>query len=77
MLKSQMKTMFITFFNIRGILFFAFISQCQAVNQAYYVEILKQLHEAMHRKGPELWPNDWILHQLTRHYLSSSFWPKN
>jgi hypothetical protein len=25
------------------------------------VEILKQLHEAVHRKRPELWPNDLIL----------------
>jgi hypothetical protein len=26
------------------------------------VEILKQLHEAVWRKRPELWPNNWILH---------------
>jgi histone-lysine N-methyltransferase SETMAR len=26
------------------------------------VEILKQLHESMHRKRPELWPSDWNLH---------------
>jgi transposase len=25
------------------------------------VEILKWLHEAMHKKRPELWLNDWIL----------------
>jgi hypothetical protein len=25
------------------------------------VEILKQLREAVRRKSPELWPNDWIL----------------
>jgi transposase len=24
--------------------------------------MLKQLHEAVHRKRPELWPNNWILH---------------
>jgi hypothetical protein len=40
----------------------SFHKACQAVNQAYYVEILKQLCEAVHRKGPELWPSDWILH---------------
>jgi hypothetical protein len=34
----------------------------QTVNHAYYVEILKQLHEALHRKRPELWPNNWTLH---------------
>jgi hypothetical protein len=26
------------------------------------MEILKQLHEAVHRKRHELWPNDRILH---------------
>jgi hypothetical protein len=31
-----------------------------SISQAYYVEILNQLHEAVHRKRPELWP-DWIL----------------
>jgi hypothetical protein len=26
------------------------------------VEILKQLYKAVHRKRPEYWPNEWILH---------------
>jgi transposase len=26
------------------------------------MEMLKRLHEAVHRRSPELWPNDWILH---------------
>jgi uncharacterized membrane-anchored protein YjiN (DUF445 family) len=34
----------------------------QTVSQAYYVEILKQLHETMHRKWCELWSNNWSLH---------------
>jgi hypothetical protein len=34
----------------------------QTVNKAYYVEILKQLSEAVFRKRLELWPNDWIFH---------------
>jgi hypothetical protein len=60
MSKSQMKTMLITFFNIKGI-HFEFIPQGPIVNQAYYVE-MKQLCEAVHRKRPELWPNVWLLH---------------
>jgi hypothetical protein len=32
------------------------------VNQTNYMEVLKQLHEAVHRKTPELWPNGWNLH---------------
>jgi histone-lysine N-methyltransferase SETMAR len=34
----------------------------QPVNQAYYVEILKWLCQEVHRKWPELWPNNSILH---------------
>jgi hypothetical protein len=33
----------------------------QRVNEAYYVQILKRLREAVRRKRPKLWPNDWIL----------------
>jgi hypothetical protein len=57
-----MKTLLITFFDIKGTVHFEFIPQGQTVNQAYYVEILKQLREAVRRQRPELWPNDWILH---------------
>jgi hypothetical protein len=56
-----MTTMLITFFDIKGIVHFQFIPQGQTVNQAYYVEILKRLREAVCRKRPELW-SDWILH---------------
>jgi hypothetical protein len=51
MSKSQMKKMLITFFSITGIIHFEFIPQGQMINQASYVEMLKQLHEAVHRKG--------------------------
>jgi hypothetical protein len=62
MSESQMKTMLITFFDIKGIVHFESIPQGQTVNQAYYVEILKPLREVVRSKGPELWPNDWVLH---------------
>jgi hypothetical protein len=41
---------------------FEFIPQDQTINQAYYVEILKWLREAVRKKRPERWPKDWILH---------------
>jgi hypothetical protein len=60
-----MKAMLITFFDIKDIVHFEFIPEGQTVNQAFYVEILKRLLEAVCRKGPELWPNNWILHHDT------------
>jgi hypothetical protein len=54
--------MLIIFFDIKGIVHFELIPQGQTFNQAYYVEILKWLHEAMLRKRPELWPSDWPVH---------------
>jgi len=79
-LKSQMKIMLITFFNIMGTVHSEFNPQGRTVKQGYYVEILKQLCETVHRKRPELRPNDWILHHdnaPAHKVLSSSFWPKN
>jgi hypothetical protein len=60
--KNQMKIMLIIFFSIKATVHYQLIPQGQTVNQTYYVEILKWLCEAVHRKRPELWPNDCILH---------------
>jgi hypothetical protein len=62
MSKSQMKTMHVTFLDIKSIVHFEFVPQGQTGNRAYCVEILKRLHETVHRKRLELWPNDWIVH---------------
>jgi hypothetical protein len=69
---NLMKTGLITFFAFEGIVLFEFIPQGQTVNQAYFVEVSKRLHEAVHREGPELCPKHWIL-QLTRRSLSKQF----
>jgi hypothetical protein len=57
-----MKKFLITFFDVLGIVHFQVLSRGQIVKQAHYVEILKRLREAVRRKSPELWLNDWILH---------------
>jgi hypothetical protein len=45
-----------------GIVHLEFIPQGWTVNKVYYVEIFKELCEAVLRKKCELWPNDWISH---------------
>jgi len=49
-----MKTMLITFFNMKGTVHYEFIVQSQTVNQVYYVEILKRCIE----KGLNFGPHD-------------------
>jgi len=59
-------------FKSKDIGHFEFIPQGQTVNQGYYMEILKQLHEGVCRKRPQLWPNNWILMtmcHLTKHLV--------
>jgi hypothetical protein len=76
-----MENLLTTFFDITGIVHFEFIPYGQIDNQDYYVEIFKQLHEAVYRKKPELQPRNLILHcdvvPAHRHSLSSSFWHRN
>jgi hypothetical protein len=72
--------MLITFFDIKGTVHLEFNSQGQTVNTPYYVEVLKQIPEAVRRKRPELWPSDWILHcndAPVHKALSDIFWSKN
>jgi hypothetical protein len=76
----MMKTMLITYFDMKVIVHLEFIPQGQTVNRIYYVQILKRLHETVQRKRPELWPKDWIHHHdIVPAYkaLSRDFWPKN
>jgi len=48
MSKSQMKKTPVTAYDIKDIIHFQFIPPGQTVNQAYYVEIVKWLREAVH-----------------------------
>jgi hypothetical protein len=57
-----MKTVLITFSDIKGIVRFKFIPQGQNINKTYCVEILKWVRVSVHRERPEIRPTFWILH---------------
>jgi len=75
--KSRVKTMLLTFLDIRGIVRYEFVPTGQTVNQVYHLEILERLHE----KGgndPNFLPTTHgscitTMHLLTQHCLSGSF----
>jgi len=48
--KSRVKTMLLTFYDIRGIVHYEFVPTGQIVNQVYYLEVLERLHEKVRRK---------------------------
>ena len=52
--KSNVKTMLICFFDIKGLVHFEFVPQGQIVNQQFYLEVLKRSRDAVRRKRPKL-----------------------
>jgi len=61
--KSRVKTMLLTFFDIRGIVHYKLLPTGKTVNRVYYLEVLKRLCEKVRQKRPGLFANNsWILH---------------
>jgi len=48
--KSRVKTMLLTFFDIKGIVHCEFVPNGQTVNQVYHLEVLERLHEKVRWK---------------------------
>jgi hypothetical protein len=64
MSKSQMKTMLFTLFDMKFIVHFEFIPQCHTIYQAYYVQVLKRLREAvraMIAQSVQHWVTSWTI----------------
>jgi len=80
--RSNIKSMLICFFYQKGIFHKDFVPPGQAVNAAFYVEVLRRLRENVRRKRPDQWQNNtWLLHHdnapahaahLTRWFLTDN-----
>jgi hypothetical protein len=62
--RSNVRAMFIvSLFNHRCAVHYEFAPRGQAVNEAYYLEVLRHLRKALRRKRPEIWTAvRWLLH---------------
>jgi len=61
--KSNVKTMLISFFDAYGIVHSEFVPNSETVNQAFYLQVLKCLRDAVRRKRLGLWQSrEWWLH---------------
>jgi len=79
--KSNIKTMLICFFDIRGVVHTEFVPQGHTVNQELYLGVLRRLRNSIRQKRPELWQSgDWFFHHdnAPAHAAISVaiFWPK-
>jgi hypothetical protein len=60
--KSNIKVMFLAFFDDEGIVHHEFVQTGTSVTDAFYVDVLTRLRESVRRKQPQKWKNDWALH---------------
>ena len=61
--RSNIKSMLIIFWDIRGIVHKEFVPPGQTVNGKFYCEVLRRLRKNVRRKLPEMWKNrNWLLH---------------
>ena len=60
---SNVKVLLSVFCDCNGVVHHEFLRQGRKVNKEYYLEVMRQLREAIRQKRTELWKNQsWILH---------------
>jgi len=67
--KSNLKSMIITFFDIKGTVHKEFVPTGQTVNSGFYCEVLQRLCENVQRHYPQLWQEQT---RLLHHYNTPS-----
>jgi hypothetical protein len=61
--KSNVKSMVATFFDIKGIVHKKIVPTGQTVNSGFYCDVLRRMLENVRRRRPELWREQtWLLH---------------
>jgi len=61
--KCNLKSIIITFFDIKGFVHKEFVPTGQSVNSGFYCEVLRRLRENVRRRRPQLWRKQtWLLH---------------
>ncbi|UYV81907.1 hypothetical protein LAZ67_21000085 [Cordylochernes scorpioides] len=53
MIKSKLKCLLITLFDVKGLVHYEFVPKGQTINQHYYLDVLRRLREAVRQKRPE------------------------
>nr|CAI5864484.1 unnamed protein product [Callosobruchus analis] len=63
LVKSNLKTLLICFFDCRGVVHAELVLSGQTVNQQFYLDVLKRLREKIRKKRADLWrTGDWFFH---------------
>ncbi|UYV84061.1 hypothetical protein LAZ67_X001029 [Cordylochernes scorpioides] len=61
--RSNVKVLLTVFFDFRGVVHHEFLPQGRTVNKEYYLQVMRNLREAIRQKRPDLWKNkNWLLH---------------
>ncbi|UYV63271.1 hypothetical protein LAZ67_2003604 [Cordylochernes scorpioides] len=61
--RSNVKVLLTVFFDCRDVVHHEFLPQGRTVNKEYYLQVIRNLREAIRQKRPDLWKNkNWLLH---------------
>ncbi|UYV80715.1 hypothetical protein LAZ67_19001522 [Cordylochernes scorpioides] len=61
--RSNVKVLLTVFFDCRGVVHHEFLPQGRTVHKEYYLQVMRNLREAIRQKRPDLWKNkNWLLH---------------
>ncbi|UYV76603.1 hypothetical protein LAZ67_14001429 [Cordylochernes scorpioides] len=59
--RSNVKVLLTVFFDCRGVVHHEFLPQGRTVNKEYYLQVMRNLREAIRQKRPDLWKNKNLL----------------